>query len=1158
MKRIEMIVLIVLSFIAPHATAQTTSPTTGPANPTVLFSASNLTAWCVVPFDAKKRGPEERAAMLQHLGFRRFAYDWRDKDVPTFDAEVEAMKRHGVNIDAWWFPTDPNAAVSKTILEVCKRHDIHPQLWVMGGGSATKTPEEQAQRIEVEAQRIAGIVALAAPYGCRVELYNHDNWFGQTDNEIAVIERLKQKGIADVGMVYNFSHGHGDIDDFPAKWKRMKSYVVAVNVSGMTKSEKMIPPSQGDHELAMLRVIQQSGWTGPIGLIAEQGGDAEVTLGNGLRGLEWLGKELSKAGSGGDRPKLGPVEHAPTPGAIHETRLVPGRFAKALDAKYIPERDPLEPANHPLWKAPVNRDRIYDFYAKEARDFAGVPEKPAAIPSFPGLDSAKYGHWGNQNESTWESDVWSHMDIGTLQAGNLSEGGRMIPRAVCVKVGDAAACFDPDRLNWPRAWHGGFVKFSSARFGFLAGLQPSGVIDPPPEGEPARPGAFVYHGFYRHGPGVIVSYQQEGVEWLESPSLDHGRIVITRERADTGKLAALVHGGPPRWPQTFETVVVPGTGKPYAIDDIALPERTPWNSLFHFGGLDFLPNGDAALCTFEGEVWIVSGIGNSSGRVTWRRFAAGLHQPLGLCVVKGKICVLGRDQITRLHDLNNDGEADYYECYCRAYQTPTGGHDFVTGLKRDAEGHFYLVSGLQGLLRTSNDLKTINVLGTGFRNPNGVGLGPNGQVAVAVQEGDWTPASMVYEITPEPGVSPGHYGYGGPRPGPRGHLPPLAYLPRGEDNSCGGQCYVEGDRWGIPAGNLIHFSWGTGRAFLILRQSLNGVGQGTVVTLPGEFRSGAHRGQFSPFDGQLYVAGMTGWGTYTPYPGCFQRMRYTGGPAQLPRATEAYDNGILIRFAKPLDKASAENAAAYFAQEWNYRYSAAYGSDEYSVRAPELSGHDRLKITSAHVLAEGCSLFLEIPQLLPANNLHLHCNLPGLATRDFFFTLHQLDPAFTQFPGYRPIDKIPFDPHAAHQMMAMAPGNAPRPVEWERGPAGRPLQIQSAGGLQFEQKELRAKAGERLSLTFNNVDQMPHNWVLVKPGTADKIGALADRLITEPDVLARNYVPDSPDILCHTRIIDPQKSMTIHFTAPTQPGRYPYLCTFPGHWVLMRGVLIVE
>ncbi len=236
--------------------------------------------------------------MLQRLGFVNFAYDWRDENIPTFDAEVDAMKGHDVTIRAWWFPTDANAPVAKTILEVCKRHGIHPQLWVMGGGPETKTPEEQAQRVEKESDRIERLVRLATPYGCKLELYSHNGWFGHTDNEIAVIERLRQKGIDGVGMVYNFSHGHWDIDDFPAKWIRMQPYVVAVNVSGMVKSQKLIPPSQGDFELGMLRVIQQSGWVGPIGLIAEQGGNAEVTLGNDLRGLEWLSKELAHPGVG--------------------------------------------------------------------------------------------------------------------------------------------------------------------------------------------------------------------------------------------------------------------------------------------------------------------------------------------------------------------------------------------------------------------------------------------------------------------------------------------------------------------------------------------------------------------------------------------------------------------------------------------------------------------------------------------------------------------------------------------------------------------------------------------------------------------------------------------------------------------------------------------
>ena len=332
MQLIKILIFIGFAIFAALTMAHTAQANDANNEIPALFARSNLTAWCVVPFDAKKRGPEERAQMLEKLGFKNFAYDWRGKDIPAFDAEVDACKKHGINLAAWWFPTNPNDAVAKTILDVCRRHDIHPQLWVMGGGADTKTADEQTKRVDQEAERIGKIVELATPFGCRVELYNHNNWFGQTDNEIAIIERLKQKGITSVGMVYNFSHGHWDIADFAARWKRMQPYVVAVNVSGMVKSEKLIPPSQGDHELEMLRIIEQSGWTGPIGLIAEQGGDAETTLGNGIKGLTWLGKELARPGSGGERPRFDPPAVDPKSSPTTEIRLVPGRFGKALDA----------------------------------------------------------------------------------------------------------------------------------------------------------------------------------------------------------------------------------------------------------------------------------------------------------------------------------------------------------------------------------------------------------------------------------------------------------------------------------------------------------------------------------------------------------------------------------------------------------------------------------------------------------------------------------------------------------------------------------------------------------------------------------------------------------------------------------------------------------
>ncbi len=1106
--------------------AQEASPAPLPAsatNPLELFAPDNLHAWCAVPFDAKGRLPTERALMLKNLGFKRFVYDWRDKDIPAFDAEFEAMKNHGIEITGWWSPTDPNDPVLRTILEVFKRQKVHPQLWVMGSGSLTTTPAAQQQRVEEEAERIRKIVEIAKPYGVPVHLYNHNGWFGIPDNEVAVIGRLNQLGVTGVGMVYNFSHGHNDIADFPAVWKRIKPYVITVNVTGMVPDgeSKIMPPSQGIHEQAMLRVILESGWIGPIGLIAEQGGDAEVTLGNYLRGLEWLKKEFVRPGSGGPKPD----------------------FTKENKAA---KKAPLNPSANPLHTRPVNVNRIYNFYAKQAQDWRETPRP--LLPEYPGLDSGLKGHWGNQNEETWRDGRWNNMDCGPCMGGVFRNGNTTIAKAVCVRFGEngeRAGCYDPVADEWRLLWQGGFVKFTDVRHGLMDGLQIKGTVleDPLTKPLPRNRAAETYRGYYRHGKRTIFAFDQAGQELLRSVDFINGKV----QRLEGGLLHEFTKGGPAQWPQVLETKGLQGqpiAGWPFTIDTLTLPSDNPWKTLFFAGGHDFFSNGDIALCTMTGDVWRVSGVNATLSKLRWKRMAAGLHQPLGLVVVDGKVCVLGRDQITRLHDLNGNGEADFYECLTNDFDTPTGGHDFMCGLERDATGNFYTVSGRAGLLKISPGKKT-EVIASGFRNPDGFGLSPDGIFTVPYSEGEWTPTSAIALIKPG-----GYYGY----PGPKKDLktePPLLWLPRGVDNSAGGQTWVPDKTWGPLAGKMVHLSYGTGNAFLVLRQLVNGVWQGAAVPLPGDFNAGAHRGRFSPHDGQLYVSGMTGWGTYTPDDGCLQRLRYTGGPMHLPVAFEARDNGLLLTFSEKLDP-SAAKAAAHFSQCWNYRYSAAYGSPELSLRHPDKAGHDVLEITSAHVVGDGTQLFLEIPQLQPAGQIHAVVQPQPGVERELFLTAHSLGLPFTDFPGYQTIAK------SIWVKATETPTAGTRANPFTKGNPGRALRLEAAASLQFATKELEARAGERLSVTFANPDVLPHNWVLLSPGSAGKVGGLSNQLVSDAQGFAQHYVPDVPEVLAYTDMVNPGKEFSIHFDAPSKPGDYPYLCTFPGHWMVMKGVLRVE
>ena len=271
-----------------------------------LFARTNLMAWCIVPFDAKKRGPEERAAMLESFGFKHFAYDYRAEHIPQFDAEIAACQKHGVSLDAWWFPTVMNDE-ARLILDVLKRHHVKAQLWVMGGGNPTKTPEEQRARVEAEAKRIRAIAEAAAPMGCTVALYNHGAWFGEPENQLQIIERLKQEGITNVGIVYNLHHGHDHLDRFPELLQQMKPHLLALNLNGMTRNgdqvgKKILPLGQGELDLGLLKVIRDSGWRGPIGILNHTDEDADARLRDNLEGLDWLLPQL-EGQSPGPKPK---------------------------------------------------------------------------------------------------------------------------------------------------------------------------------------------------------------------------------------------------------------------------------------------------------------------------------------------------------------------------------------------------------------------------------------------------------------------------------------------------------------------------------------------------------------------------------------------------------------------------------------------------------------------------------------------------------------------------------------------------------------------------------------------------------------------------------------------------------------------------------------
>src|SRR6516165_5342365 len=204
--------------------------------------------------------------MLARLGFKHFAYDWRAEHIPTFDAEIEALKRHGITLDAFWVAPGELNHESRIILDVLGRHGVKTQLWVLLDlGADRAAGPEQARRVAAAAGKLRPLALEAAKIGCSLALYNHGGWFGEPENQIAIIERLKVQGVSNVGMVYNLHHGHDHLDRFAALLAKTKPYLRALNLNGMDRDgdrhgRKILPLGQGALDLELLRLIIASGY----------------------------------------------------------------------------------------------------------------------------------------------------------------------------------------------------------------------------------------------------------------------------------------------------------------------------------------------------------------------------------------------------------------------------------------------------------------------------------------------------------------------------------------------------------------------------------------------------------------------------------------------------------------------------------------------------------------------------------------------------------------------------------------------------------------------------------------------------------------------------------------------------------------------------------
>ena len=481
------------------------------------------------------------------------------------------------------------------------------------------------------------------------------------------------------------------------------------------------------------------------------------------------------------------------------------------------------------------------------------------------------------------------------------------------------------------------------------------------------------------------------------------RELLNRRDGDIEDLSRLTRGGPGQWQQALQTI--PNIGKadgPFAVDTLTRPTGNPWKSRLRMSGVDFFDDGESMVaCCCDGDVWIIQGINQLGETITWKRIASGLFHPLGIKIVNDRIFVTCRDQIVILNDLNDDGEADFYECFNNDHQVTDHFHEFAMGLQVDAEGNLYyaksarhardsLVPHHGTLLKVSANGERTTILANGFRAANGVCLNPDGSFFVTDQEGHWNPMNRINRVV-EGGFYGNMYGYGAPDDSSDDAMEqPLCWPNKPFDRSPSELVWVDGKAWGPLSGALLNLSYGYGKVYVVPHEEVDGQWQGGMCRLPlPQFPTGVMRARFHPVNGQMYACGMHAWGSnQSKSAGGLYRIRYTGGESLLPIGLAAHTSGMTIKFTEEVDPKSASNPENFLVDTWGLRRSANYGSDRYDEKS--------LRITSAKLSADRRSVTLEIPDIRPTWCMQISYKLNSDSGKTFTGTIqntvHHLSP----------------------------------------------------------------------------------------------------------------------------------------------------------------------
>jgi azurin len=645
----------------------------------------------------------------------------------------------------------------------------------------------------------------------------------------------------------------------------------------------------------------------------------------------------------------------------------------------------------------------------------------------------------------------------------------------------------------------------------------------------------------------------------------------------------------------------------YRIVTLPIPEDIK----LEVGGLAPLPDGRLAACTRRGEVWIISNPYMQGSRVpTFKKFASGLHEPLGLMWhPKGYFLCTQRGEVTKLVDTDGDDVADEYRSF---YKWPLSGNyheysygpvllpdgDMVITLNLDWIGYGASLAKWRGWMLKLNEKGEMTPWATGMRSPAGFGVLRDGSIFYTENQGDWVGSGRMTHLekgdfagnpaglrwSSEPGSPLTLKPEDVPSTGKPMHevaktvknlKVPAVWFPHtlmGISTSDFKEDTTNG-AFGPFSGQLFVGDQGHSKIMRVALEKVDGKWQGACFPFREGFESGIIRTVWGQ-DGSMFV-GMTsrGWAATGKSPYGIQRLVWTGKMPFEMKTIRSKPDGFEVIFTAPVDRKTAEDPASYSLNSFTYKYHRTYGSPIEDAKPVPIRGvivspdglSARIVADTAlregyihEVKAEGVrSASGNLTLLHPTGYYTLNAIAPGeKATVAARATTTHDHSAMMAEASTKP---VPTTTKGKVSKSAVAAAKSAKrvteqPADWTKGP-DQTINIGTKPGLKFDTDKVEVKAGSRVKLVFNNNDDMLHNCVITRPGAANTVGNAALRLnLNGPKM---NYVPASTDVLYHTNILQPESAETIYFVAPAEPGDYQFVCTFPGHSSLMQGVLKV-